>query len=233
MMSYRRFLIINILIILLSFALVKPSLARELEVPIPTPGGGFITTIPALPDYIVAIFQFALMAIGIICLGAFIYGGFSYLTSAGSPSAMNDAKDRIFSALLGLIILFSAWLILNTINPELVNLDTLNPIECTGPPVSPVDTCPAGKVCTGGICSTYPGGGGGASPAWWMGCPGYFTSGDCANLRDSNGNRVCDWCSICDSNGWVNTWRKDSCVKAGTACGYTCLAPYCGKTTCP
>ena len=121
MTSSKKFVIISILIILLSFVFVRPSLAagRELEVPIP---GLLVTTLPALPDYIDAIYKFALSIIGIICLGALIYGGFRYLTSAGSPSTMNDAKDQIFSALLGLIILFSAWLILNTINPELVIL---------------------------------------------------------------------------------------------------------------
>ena len=48
------------------------------------------------------------MIIGIVVLGALIYGGFRYLTSAGKPAAMADAKDQIFSAFLGLIILFSA-----------------------------------------------------------------------------------------------------------------------------
>jgi len=145
MISSKRFLIISLLIIFLSSVLIEPALAaRKLEVQIP---GLITTTLPALPDYILAIFKFSLMAVGIICFGALIYGGFRYLTSVGSPSAINDAKDQIFSALLGLIILFSAWLILNTINPELV---ILNPMPGGG--CHSAAECPTGYRCTGGIC---------------------------------------------------------------------------------
>jgi len=120
MLNYKKILIIFFSAIFLAFALFSFSFAqRKLEVPIP---GLKTTTLPALPDYIVAIFNFSLMIIGIIVFGALIYGGFRYLTSAGSPTAMADAKDQIFSALLGLIILLCSYLILTTINPELVIL---------------------------------------------------------------------------------------------------------------
>ncbi len=141
----KRFLIISLLIIFLFSVLIKPALAaRELEVQIP---GLKTTTLPALPDYIKAIFEFSLMAVGIICFGALIYGGLRWLTSAGNPAALSDAKDQIFSALIGLIILFSAYLIFRTINPELV---ILNPIPGGG--CHSNAECPAGFRCTGGFC---------------------------------------------------------------------------------
>lgn len=120
MTNYKKALVISFLIAFSTSFWFNFSFAeRKLEVQIP---GLTTTTLPALPDYIAAIFRFSLMIIGIAVFGALIYGGFRYLTSAGSPSAMSDARDQIFSAILGLIILFSAWLILNTINPELVIL---------------------------------------------------------------------------------------------------------------
>jgi len=42
------------------------------------------------------------------------------VTSAGNPSAMSDANDQIFSALIGLVLLLGSWLILTTINPQLI-----------------------------------------------------------------------------------------------------------------
>jgi len=78
------------------------------------------TTKTALPDYIRYVFQFSLFLGALIALGSFIYGGVRYLTSAGSPSVQKDAKSQISAGILGLIILISAYLILNTINPQLV-----------------------------------------------------------------------------------------------------------------
>ena len=67
--------------------------------------------------------------IGVAGLAAFVMlvtGGVKYLTSAGNPSAIGDAKDRIKSALLGLLIILMSWLILQVINPDLT---VLNPVE--------------------------------------------------------------------------------------------------------
>jgi len=134
MLYLRKILIIFLFVIFLSLIFVDFSFAqRELEVPIP---GLTTTTLPALPEYIDAIYRFAVISFGLICFGALVYGGFRYLTSAGSPAAMADAKDQIFSAILGLIILFSSWLILNTINPELL-------ILC-----KPGEVCPSKEILT-------------------------------------------------------------------------------------
>jgi hypothetical protein len=59
---------------------------------------------------------------GLAVLISLIFGGFLYLTSAGNPARLREAKDRIFSALIGLVLLLSIYLILNTINPELTTL---------------------------------------------------------------------------------------------------------------
>ncbi len=59
---------------------------------------------------------------GLLALGALFYAGFRYLTSVGSPAALQDAKDQIFAALFGMLILFGSWLVLYTINPQLVAL---------------------------------------------------------------------------------------------------------------
>ncbi len=57
----------------------------------------------------------ALLAIFMIGFGAFKYTVFS----AGNASTMSDAKETIYSAIFGLGIALTAWLILNIINPDL------------------------------------------------------------------------------------------------------------------
>ncbi len=63
--------------------------------------------------------------VGIAGLAAFtmlVWGGFQWLTSAGNPARITDARDRIFKALLGLLLILASWLILQVINPELTML---------------------------------------------------------------------------------------------------------------
>lgn len=82
-----------------------------------TPGPG--STLPELIGYI---YMFALAAAGFVALIAILIGAIMYIFSAGNPTKAKDAKDRIFSALLGILILLASVLILRTINPDLVNI---------------------------------------------------------------------------------------------------------------
>lgn len=51
-----------------------------------------------------------------------VMAGFQYLSSAGNPTKMKEARDRIRDAVLGLVLLLGSVLILNTINPQLTQL---------------------------------------------------------------------------------------------------------------
>lgn len=131
-----RFLFIFFLISLVGFA-VSPNFVfaqKELEVKYPeVEGFKPETTKTLLPDYVKYIFNFLIWASGLIALGALVYGGFKYLTSAGMPEKLKDAKEQIAAALLGLLILFASYLILITINPQLVifQLGPMTPIIST------------------------------------------------------------------------------------------------------
>lgn len=78
-----------------------------------------------------------------------VIGGFVYLTSGGNTAQLSSAKGIVFNAIIGLILALISWLILNIINPELVN------VSVTG--FSPVTTSPSGGGSGSGV-----GGGGGA-----------------------------------------------------------------------
>ncbi len=75
--------------------------------------------------YVVAIYEFLLSIVGIVAMVMIIIGGFRYMTSTGNASAMADAKDMIFSALLGLGLALLSWLILYTINPDFITAPTI------------------------------------------------------------------------------------------------------------
>ncbi len=97
---------------------------RELEIKYPELGVHGVETPTktktALPEYLRYIFTFAIIIAGLAVFGALIYGGVCYLTSAGDPTKMADAKNQVIAGFSGLIILLSSYLILNTINPQLV-----------------------------------------------------------------------------------------------------------------
>ena len=112
---------------------------KDLEVDYPTiPGAETPTSVKTpLPDYVKYIFNFSLAIVSLIAFGALIYGGVLYLTSAGNPSKMGDARGRMFAGILGLIVLFSSYLILTTINPQLVIMQVTKPDVGEPPPMPP------------------------------------------------------------------------------------------------
>ena len=129
MSNFKKKSLIFLLAAILILFLVGFSLAKEegkaLEVQYPEVGGWRPETIQqaVLPQYIKYIFNFSVALAGLVAFGALIYGGFRYLTSVGAPTAQTEAKDQIFAGLIGLVILLSSYLILTTVNPQLVMLN--------------------------------------------------------------------------------------------------------------
>lgn len=52
---------------------------------------------------------------GLLLLLYLVYAGFSYLTSAGDPKAVQAAKGKITSALIGFLIVFVAYWIVQAL----------------------------------------------------------------------------------------------------------------------
>ena len=120
-------------IIFISFLLLPAiSSALELQYPEFGPEGNKITlechaegATLVCTDLNKLIAWFYYFIIGIAGLSAFVmlvWGGVEWLTSAGDPSKIGDAKDKINSAIFGLLIILSSWLILQVINPDLTTL---------------------------------------------------------------------------------------------------------------
>jgi len=83
---------------------------------------GNTTSVVDLGDYIAVFYNYAVSVAGIIAGVMIVVAGYQYLSSAGNDSKVKGAKERIKNALIGLAILFSAYLILNTVNPDTLRL---------------------------------------------------------------------------------------------------------------
>lgn len=91
-------------------------------------------------QYLKDIINFGFAVIGILALFMLIIGAYQYLMAAGSGKA-ESAKETITSALLGLILGLCAWIILEKINPDLVNMRSITQIS-GGTPGTPPGTTP-------------------------------------------------------------------------------------------
>lgn len=89
----------------------------------------------AIDTLVVYIIQWAFWLAGILAFVMIVYAGFQYLTSGGNTAQQKDAQERIISAIIGIILLFAFWIILNTINPDILKTGISAPV--VGPPPAP------------------------------------------------------------------------------------------------
>ncbi len=123
------FLVFAVLIIF--FACDSSVLSQGLEVeypsidnyrPVSAESGG-------LPEYLKYIIRFLTISAGIVVFGSLVYGGFLWMTSEGEPLKIQKSKNQIISSFVGLLIIISSFVLLNSINPTLVELKKIEIIE--------------------------------------------------------------------------------------------------------
>jgi hypothetical protein len=81
---------------------------------------------------------------GVFAILMAIIGGTQYVAASINPSAKSDALSRIQNSFIGLALILSSYLLLNSINPNLVALNL------TLPPISSPDTNAPGVAVVGG-----------------------------------------------------------------------------------
>jgi hypothetical protein len=82
-----------------------------------------------LPDYLKYIIRFLTISAGVVVFGSLIYGGFLWMTSEGEPLKVQKSKTQILSSFIGFLIIISSFVLLNSINPTLVELKKIEIIE--------------------------------------------------------------------------------------------------------
>ena len=104
----------------------------------------------SLSQYIVGLYNFLLSIVGIVAVMMLIIGGMKYIAAAGNASVIADAKDTISNAIFGLLLALLSWVIVSTINPDVLYIK--NPassltdayegnLDACGIYVDPVCTC--------------------------------------------------------------------------------------------
>jgi hypothetical protein len=109
---------------------------------------GFTTT-GDFPSYIMAVYKFGLWTVGIAAMLMIMIGGYMYLTSAGNTSRTGKAKEIIYDAIAGVILALVSYLLLYTINPDLLQIQPLIPISgAPGPGAGGIPGVPGGPAGT-------------------------------------------------------------------------------------
>ena len=104
----KKFLKLIFQIILLSLLLPNISSAITLNLEYPEIAGLDLNIHQDLNQIIAWFYYFIISIAGIAAFAMLVWGGFEWMTSAGSPARISSAKDRISSALLGLLLILAS-----------------------------------------------------------------------------------------------------------------------------
>ncbi len=187
-------------------------------------------------DYLQTIYKFILGIVSILAAAMMVVAGAQWLTSGGNAESITSAKHRIVNALIGMVLAYTSYFILNTINPALVNLRLpqaylVKPInqggnegalcktdaECNGglacigaknpPLVQALNVFGAGLVGLTGVLVTIPAGGSFAGAAEAVKTAATWTGGKAASFMTWKvGATVVGVCSVAAAESPVGCW---------------------------
>ncbi len=98
----------------------SPSIGVNLNIPVLGH-----TTVMGFHEYLALAYRFLLPAMSLIAVVMIMVGGLEYVVAGGSSKRIDKAKTRITNALIGLVLLMSAYTIVSLLDPRLVNLSVL------------------------------------------------------------------------------------------------------------
>ena len=107
----------------------------KLEIKLP----GLDDCINGPADYLSGIYKLSLGVGVFLAAMVIVMAGIKYAISGDNGSKQKEAKDDIFQAIFGLVVLFGSVIILRTINPDLTDLGKLQKL----PSISPIVTSDA------------------------------------------------------------------------------------------
>lgn len=97
-------------------------------------------------SFIPGLFKFAIAIAGVFAVIKIIWGGVQYM-STDAFTGKEDAKGTISNAIWGLLLAISAWLIVYTVNPRLVEFN----LNITPQPLATTTTSGAGGPTAAGV----------------------------------------------------------------------------------
>jgi len=127
--------LVKIIFFLLSFIFAEIVYAQNYVPLVELPG--VTQTGTSLGEYIAALFNIGIGLAVVLTVLMIVIAGVELIGGASSPSVQKDARNKIQNALLGLLLAMSSWLIVYTINPQLIiGTFELTPVVYV-PPVVP------------------------------------------------------------------------------------------------
>lgn len=106
------------------------TLSQDLEVHYPTIFGVSLNKNSTLPEFVKYFFNIGLAIAGVLALISFTMGAIGMISP--NVEAHGDARDRMKGSLLGLLLIFSSFLIMQTINPKFTTLTISNSPDLPG-----------------------------------------------------------------------------------------------------
>lgn len=95
------------IVVVVSLVSFSPALAVGLDNPLPAIGS---------PTQLIGKVIFAVLGLtGAIALVMFIWGGLQWMTAAGNAEKVTKGRDTLMWAVLGLVIIFSSYAVLNAV----------------------------------------------------------------------------------------------------------------------
>ena len=86
---------------------------------------GNTTSVGNLPTYINAVYAWLLPAASLVAVVMMMIGGLQYIMARGKSKYIDAAKTRITNAITGLVLLLSAFVLLNLVDPRFTRFQSL------------------------------------------------------------------------------------------------------------
>lgn len=165
-------------------------------------GIGAVSSVTSLSNYISQAYQFIVSSIGIVAAVMIMFNGMRWVTAGGNSENVNVARGGISSAIIGLLIAVTSYVLLYAVNSSLVNL---------------VDICPEGLDFSNSTASTS-----------WSTCPGQNAS-ECSTVSYCLYDGGCECANIGSGDGQAYVCRPKgtNVLPSGSACQSddNCVSP--------
>lgn len=99
-----------------------PGMARFTEPTFTKDGTTINMNVNWIAEYIMGVYRYGISIIGILAVLAMAIGGVMWILSFGNPSIVGQAKSWITGAILGVVLALGSYILLNTINADLVRM---------------------------------------------------------------------------------------------------------------
>ncbi len=134
MKNYKKIILFAFIFLIIIIIGSQAAQALEFKPQIQIPGTDFATKVNLTGDsgtyyiarYVMAIYQYGVSVGAILATVVLMAAGLMWLTSGGSQEKIGQAKNMISGSIIGLVLLFGSYTILNLVNPELVNFHVRN-----------------------------------------------------------------------------------------------------------